>query len=119
MRFAFCSLALTALLLSPVGAHASYLTTASEAANEAGVTTTLNVNTLIGNVISVVLGFMGVLFLVLTIYAGLMWMTAGGNTDNVKKAKNILVNSVIGLIIVLSSYAIAATVLRYLESSAY
>lgn len=71
---------------------------------------------LIGQIISAVLGILGVIFLVLTIYAGLLWMTAGGNTDSVKKAKAILLNSVIGLIIVLSSYAITATVIRYLSS---
>lgn len=74
---------------------------------------------LIGTIISAVLGLLGVLFLILTIYAGLLWMTAGGNTDNVKKAKSILLNSVIGLVIVLSSYAITATVIRYVGSNAY
>lgn len=74
---------------------------------------------IVGNLIAAVLGILGVIFLILMIYAGLLWMTAGGNADNVKKAKSILTNAVIGLVITLSSYAIAATVLRYLQSSAY
>lgn len=113
-------LALAAMLLvAPHVVHASYLSAASEAAISANVSTTTSVTTVIGNTISVVLGMLGVLFLILTIYAGLLWMTAGGNTENVKKAKSILLNSVIGLIIVLSSYAITATVLQYLGSNAY
>lgn len=72
----------------------------------------------IGTMIAALLGLLGVIFLILTIYAGLLWMTAGGNADNVKKAKAILLNSVVGLVIVLSSYAIASTVIRYVGSNA-
>jgi len=40
------------------------------------------------------------------VYAGLMWMTAGGNEDRIKKARQILIAAIIGLVIVLSAYAI-------------
>ncbi len=74
---------------------------------------------MIGTLISVLLGFLGVIFLFLTIYAGLLWMTAAGNADQVKKARGILLNAVIGLVIVLSSYAISATVIRYVGTNTY
>lgn len=63
---------------------------------------------IVGVIIGVVLSFVGVIFLILTIYAGYLWMTASGNEEQIKKAQNILRNSIVGLIIVLSAYAITA-----------
>ncbi len=60
----------------------------------------------IADAIGVFLGFMGVVFLVLIVYAGLLWMTAAGKEDQVGKAKSLLVAAVIGLIIVVASFAI-------------
>lgn len=73
--------------------------------------------TTIGSLISVLLGFLGVIFLILIIYAGLLWMTAGGNEDNIKKAKSILLNSVIGLVILLSAYAISQFVISQIGTA--
>ncbi len=63
-----------------------------------------------GQIIGLVLSFVGVLFLVLMIYAGLTWMTAGGNQEKVKKAKDLMINAIIGLVVVLGAYAITAFV---------
>jgi len=53
-----------------------------------------------------VLGFMGLVFLVLIIYAGVKWMTSGGNSTTIEDAKKIITNAVIGLAIVAFSFAI-------------
>jgi len=66
-------------------------------------------DTLINNIAALIktaLGLLGFIFVILTIYAGFLWMTAGGNENNVKKAKGIMTNAVIGLIIVVSAYAV-------------
>ena len=68
----------------------------------------------IGAIIQVILGFLGVVVVILIIYAGFLWMTAGGNSDQVKKAKDLMINAVIGLAIILSAYAITAFVLTKL-----
>ncbi len=52
------------------------------------------------------LSLLGVIAVVLIIYAGFLWMTAGGNEESVTKAKDLLMNAVIGLAIILLSYAI-------------
>jgi len=57
-------------------------------------------------VIKTVLTLLGTIFLVLTIYAGFLWMTAAGNDDQVGKAKSLLTQAVIGLVIILLSYSI-------------
>lgn len=60
---------------------------------------------IIGNVIGAILTMVGVLFLVLMIYGGILWMTARGNEQQSQKALNTILAAVIGLVIVLGSYA--------------
>ena len=57
--------------------------------------------------INTALGLTGIILLVIIIYAGFLWMTAQGNEEQVTKAKNILKNAVIGMVLVFASYAIA------------
>lgn len=72
---------------------------------------------IIGTIINDILIFLGVIFLILTVYAGFLWMTAGGNEETVKKAKSWLTNAVIGLIIVLAAYSITSFVVGQIISS--
>jgi len=66
---------------------------------------------LISQIITIVLSFLGVIFLVLMIYGGFLWMTSAGNEDRTKKAKAIFISALIGLIIVVVAYAITFFVL--------
>jgi len=61
---------------------------------------------LIGLIISVALSLVGVIFLVLMIYSGYNWMTAQGEEEKVTKAKETITRAIIGLIVVIGSYAI-------------
>jgi len=79
-------------------------------AGEAGLKFTTNIQTLIGNVIGAILSFVGVIFFALMLYGGITWMTSVGNQENQKKAITTIVSAVIGLIIVLSAYAITSFV---------
>lgn len=58
-------------------------------------------------IINYALSFLGVIALVLIIYAGFIWMIARGNEEEITRAKETLKGAVIGLIIVLSSFAIS------------
>lgn len=60
----------------------------------------------VANIINVILGFLGVLAVVMIIIAGFRWMTAGGNEETVKKARANITNAVIGLLVVLASFII-------------
>jgi lysylphosphatidylglycerol synthetase-like protein (DUF2156 family) len=71
----------------------------------------------ISPIINIVLSVLGVVFLILTIYGGILWMTATGNEEKVKKAKELITQAIIGLIIVLSSYAISYFVLNQLTET--
>lgn len=61
---------------------------------------------LIGQIIQVMLSIVGILFLVLTIYAGFLWMTAAGEAKKAQTAKDILRNAAIGLVVVIAAYAL-------------
>lgn len=62
---------------------------------------------LIGNIIGIVLSFVGVIFFLLILYGGFTWMTAFGNEEKVTKAKGIMEHAILGLVIVISAYAIS------------
>ncbi len=66
--------------------------------------------------ISYLLSFLGIIFLVLAIYAGILWMTSQGNEKMVEKSKDILKNSLIGLIVVALAYAISYFVVSTFSS---
>lgn len=70
--------------------------------------------TAIAEIIRIVLGFLGVIFIVLIIYAGFLWMTSAGSEEKVKKAKDIMVAATIGVAIVLLAYAITYFVINML-----
>ena len=65
---------------------------------------------IIGTVIQMALSLLGVIFLVLMLYAGYHWMTAQGEEEKVEKAKDTITRAIIGLVIVIGSYAIWAFV---------
>ena len=58
-------------------------------------------------VIQVFLSFLGIIFLILILYAGYQYMTAGGNREKAEEALDTIKHAIIGLIIVLASYGIS------------
>ena len=104
--------------LSAAPAHAvDLLEGIDEVGSAADIDTNTTLEQTIGQLINVVLGFLGIVFLVLVIYAGFLWMTAAGNTDRVGKAKSIMIQAVIGLIILLAAYAITQFVVTNLGTA--
>ncbi len=57
-----------------------------------------------------VLSVLGTIFFCLTVYAGVIWMTAMGNSEAVEKSRSVLSAAVIGLAITLAAYAITVFV---------
>lgn len=73
---------------------------------------------LIGNIINVLLGALGVIFLVLIVYAGYLYLIDQGSGEKVKVAKKIFSTSIIGLALIVAAYAIANYVLGALTAVA-
>ena len=68
----------------------------------------------IASVIKWVMGFLGIIAVIVILIGGFKWMTAGGNEDRVGEAKKLLISGLIGLIIVVMAYAIAVFVINEL-----
>jgi amino acid transporter len=63
------------------------------------------------SVINVILGFLGIVAVIIILLGGFKWMTAGGNEDKVGEAKKLITAGIIGLVIIVASFAIATFVL--------
>ncbi len=72
----------------------------------------------VGQIISAALGLLGILFLILMLYGGYLWMMARGNEEKVDKAKDLITAAIIGLIIIVGGYAISNLVINALTKSA-
>lgn len=73
---------------------------------------------IVGLIINALLGVIGTILVVLIIYGGFLWMTAAGEDEKVNKAKEIIKNAVIGLIVIFLAYGIASFVVRALVTAA-
>ena len=80
--------------------------------------TTNDPTSIISIVISVILSLLGVVFLVLMIYGGYLWMTAAGNDEKLKKAQNLITAAVVGMIVIISAYGISNFIMTHLENTA-
>jgi len=74
-----------------------------------------DVKIVIADIINIVLGFLGIIAVVIIIYAGFKWMTAGGNDDQVGEARKMLVQAVVGLVIIFAAWAIASFAIEQLR----
>lgn len=87
------------------------------AATDSGYNKTLSLPTLIGKFIGIILGIIGIVFVIYLIIAGITYFTAAGDNDKVKKAKAMIRDSVIGIIIMISAYAISSFVVEQLANA--
>lgn len=60
----------------------------------------------IANIVSVSLSLIGIIFLILMLHSGFLWMTAKGDKNAVEKAKENIKTALIGIIIIFGAYAI-------------
>lgn len=65
-----------------------------------------SIATFAGYIVRVFLSLTGIIFVAYIIYGGFMWLTSGGNEEKITKAKSILRNGIIGLIVIFSAAAI-------------
>ncbi len=95
------------------GVYQNSVNNMSTFANDAKLNTgTVDLEQRILQYIGILLSFIGLIFLVLIIIAGVRWMTSGGNDDIVDKAKATLKSSIIGLLIVLGAWVISNGIIQ-------
>ncbi len=79
--------------------------------------TPMDLPVLIGNIINVLLGALGIVFVGLIIYAGILYFTDAGGEKGAKKAKEILKTAIVGLVIIIAAYAISNYVMGALTGA--
>lgn len=83
-------------------------------ASEAGLGTA-DSQVVIGQIITIALGFLGLIGLVIVIIAGFKWMTSGGNEEKVKSAKKMLLAGAAGMVVILFSYIIVNFIINKVQ----
>jgi len=68
---------------------------------------------LIGRVIAQALPLVGALFLLVFIWSGVLWLTAGGDSKKVESATKNMLNAAIGMAIVICAYMIVSVLMGY------
>ena len=61
----------------------------------------------INSIIQILLGFLGILAVIIILWGGFMWMTAAGDESKVDKAKKLIISGIVGIVIILAAYIIA------------
>ena len=70
-----------------------------------------DVRALVLKIINFFLGFLGLLAVIMVIYGGFLYISSAGNQEKVDSAKKILLYAVIGIVIIIISFALINTLL--------
>ena len=71
----------------------------------------------IARIIRTAMSLLGIIAVLIILYGGFKWMTAAGSEEAVGDAKKIITAGIIGLVIILTAYAIASFVINSLVSA--
>lgn len=74
---------------------------------------TVSIPVILGRFVSAAIGLVGALFLVMLIYGGFVWMTAGGDSKKVASARKTIINAVLGILVVALSYTFVTVIFQY------
>ena len=69
------------------------------------------------SIINIILGFLGIIAVIIILAGGFKWMTAAGNEDKVGEARKMITQGVIGLVIIFAAWGIASFVINQLYSA--
>lgn len=69
---------------------------------------------IVASVVRIILGFLGIVAVIIILLGGFKWMTAGGNEEKVGEARKLIVEGIIGLVIILAAFGIATFVINSL-----
>ena len=110
MKYKITTIIISLLLILPAAVLAQGLREAAGnldiAANNQTTGLERDLSSTIGLVVKGALALVGTIFLLLTIYAGILWMTASGKEEQIETAQKIIKATIIGLFITMAAYAI-------------
>jgi len=112
MRVGFAIMTLFVILAPTFNVLATEVDTTifglTDVAENSGLTGNADIKGTIGNLIKVALGFLGVLAVIIVLIGGFKYMTSGGEDEKTKKARNYIISGLIGVVIIVSAYAIVS-----------
>ena len=114
--------AFTAFLTAPMQAFAQGATKTLQGLGQTGVAAgfgaqPMSFTVFLANIINAVLSLAGIFFVGVLVYAGIKYLTSGGDQGKVKGAKGMISSAVIGIIIVSSAFAITSFVIDQLAGA--
>jgi hypothetical protein len=108
-------MAIALLALSVFGVDPAYAQLISDTDSPANIAQATggqgSFRALANTIVNFFLYFLGFLATVMIIYGGVLYVTSAGNDENVQKAKKILLYAIVGIIVILLSFAIVNTVI--------
>lgn len=66
----------------------------------------------IGVIVNTLLMLVGIVFLIITVYSGIMWITAAGSEEKIELSQKRIKRAFIGLVIVVGSWFITYAILH-------
>lgn len=87
--------------------------------NGAGYDTSVDetgLSRVVGTIVKTVISLIGIIFVSFTVYGGFLYLTSAGNEEKIEKAKSIIKNGIIGIIIIICAAAIYTFVANMLIS---
>jgi hypothetical protein len=113
LLFVFCLAAPPALAESaPAPIDTGLQKTAATAYGKSATTLQTDPSVIVGAIVRTALSLVGLIFMALIVYGGILWMTARGAEQQVEKAKTLITSAVIGMIIIAAGYAITGFVIN-------
>lgn len=91
-----------------------------------GQKTTIQTNTGMGNkdprvlaadVIKILLGFLGLIAVVIVLVGGFKWMTSQGSEDKIEEARGMIISGFVGLLIILAAFGLATFVIEQIYTT--
>ncbi|MFA6304631.1 MAG: hypothetical protein WCV73_04385 [Patescibacteria group bacterium] len=88
-------------------------------ADKSGFDTNVSITkiTIVTEIITYALGFVALFFLIMILYSGYQWMSAGGNDETIEQAKSRMKNAILGFVVIMISYSLALLVISFFNAS--
>jgi fumarate reductase subunit D len=82
------------------------LPTPNNTSLDGGADANRTISTLAQNVINIIFLIAGILAVIYLLWSGIQYITAGGNQDKVKAARQGIINAVIGIVVIMAAFFI-------------
>lgn len=109
-------IALGALLLIPVLTNAQQIPKSNGGIPLISPDPQFNISLFVANVLSWAFGLLIVIAVLFVLYAAFLYLTAGGDEEKIKQAKNYIIYAVVALVVGAISQALIAIVNNFLQT---